>query len=374
MAMEKCTVFNPTALQSVDIKLIIPDNILYKIQQWCAHIPDREWSGVLFYKAKGDFKKALTLTCKDIYVCDIGKATVTEFCHNADIIRYADEHDLLDCFHGILHSHNVMNTFFSLTDLNTLQEQGKQMPHFLSLIVNNRMEMKAKITRKVYYKASHYKTFRGKDVKFNFKNTETNIIEQIQNFDVNIEMAGNNDIIKEIESRIVELYKENIVKYPKCELYSENMEKTPNLFTETNTEKPVIYPDAFGYSEDDFNQTLYEDLETEIPEPVFEDLIAKIFTCNPAATSDEISEFDIPSLERNYDSLFNGNLKAVRDFLMGYLYFLINYVKEDPASDEYIRPADVCDQIVDFMKDLNPENKYVKIIIDILTDYYEYRQ
>lgn len=366
--MEQCTVFNSAAPQSVDIKLVIPDNVLYKIQQWCAHIPDREWSGVLFYKAKGDFKKALTLTCKDIYVCDIGKATVTEFCHNADIVRYADEHDLLDCFQALVHSHNAMNTFFSLTDLNTLQEQGKQMPHFLSLIVNNRMEMKAKITRKVYYKASHYKTFRGKDVKFNSENTGANVIEQIQNFDVNIEMAGNNAVIKEIESRIAELYEEHTVKYPKYEPYSENMEETPNLFIEATAEKPVIYSDAFGYSEDDFNKTLYKDEETEISEPVFKDLIAKIFTCNPAATSDEISEFDIPSLERNYDSIFNGNLEAVRDFLMGYLYFLVNYVKEDPASDEYIRPGDVCDQIVDFMEDLDPENKYVKIIISSLID------
>lgn len=368
MAMEQCTVFNSAALQNIDIKLVIPDNVLYKIQQWCVHIPDREWSGVLFYKIKGDFKKALILTCKDIYICDIGKSTVTEFCHNADIVRYADEHDLLDCFQGLIHSHHVMNTFFSLTDLNTLQEQGKQMPHFLSLIVNNRMEMKAKITRRVYYKASYYKTFKGKDVKFNLKNTGADIVEQIQNFDVNIEMSGNNAVIKEIESRIAELYKEHTVKYPEYKLYSENTKKVPNLFTEAIAEKPIIDSDACEYFEDDFNQTLYKTQGTEIPEPVFEDLIAKIFTCNPAATSDEISEFDIPSLERNYDSIFNGNLQAVRDFLTGYLYFLVNYVKEDPDSDEYIAPGDVCDQILDFMKDLDPENKYIKTIIDILID------
>lgn len=366
--MEQCTAFNPAALQNIDIKLVIPDNVLYKIQQWCVHIPDREWSGVLFYKVKGDFKKALTLTCKDIYICDIGKSTVTEFCHNADIVRYADEHDLLDCFQGLIHSHQALNTFFSHTDLNTLQEQGKQMPHFLSLIVNNKMEMKAKITRRVYYKASYYKTFKGKDVKFNFKNTEADIVEQIQNFDVNIEMSGNNAVIKEIESRIAELSKEPTVKYPEYKLYSENMEKTPNLFTETIAEKPVIDSDVYGYSRNNFNQILYEAQETEIPEPVFKDLIAKIFTCNPAATSDEISEFDIPSLERNYDSLFDGNLQAVQDFLMGYLYFLVNYVKEDPDSDEYIRPADVCDQILDFMKDLDPENIYINTIIDVLND------
>lgn len=85
-------------------KMIIPDIVQKKIREWCYHLPSLEWSGVLFYSVEGDFAdNTLTIICKDIYMCDIGSGTYTEFDHKADIINYADENDLLDCFQGLIH-------------------------------------------------------------------------------------------------------------------------------------------------------------------------------------------------------------------------------------------------------------------------------
>ena len=57
--------------------------------------------------------------------------------------------DLLDCYIGLLHSHNHMGSFFSGTDTDTLKSEGMTMPHFVSLIVNNSGEYSAAITSKI---------------------------------------------------------------------------------------------------------------------------------------------------------------------------------------------------------------------------------
>lgn len=89
--------------------LIIPDGVQRKIREWCYQFPTKEWSGTLFYTVEGSFHDgSLKVTCKDFYVSDIGSSVYTEYDHKADIVTYMDEHDLLDCFTGLIHSHNSM--------------------------------------------------------------------------------------------------------------------------------------------------------------------------------------------------------------------------------------------------------------------------
>lgn len=90
-------------------KLIIPDLVQRKIREWCYYFPTKEWSGTLFYTVEGSFEDgSLVITCKDIYISDIGSATYTEFDHSADIVTYQAMNDLLDCYTGLIHSHNQM--------------------------------------------------------------------------------------------------------------------------------------------------------------------------------------------------------------------------------------------------------------------------
>ena len=131
-------------------KLIITPSLEEKIRFLCARFPNNEYSGVLFYDYTGRFEdNSLVLTAKDFCLMDYGSATYTEFDKSAEICNYMIENNLLGCQQALMHSHDNMSTFFSGTDLNTLQEEGSDMNNFLSLIVNNAGQYTAAITRKV---------------------------------------------------------------------------------------------------------------------------------------------------------------------------------------------------------------------------------
>lgn len=71
----------------------------------------------------------------------------------------------------------TLMTFFSGTDMNTLGSIGNTMNHFLSLIVNNKGEYNARLTRKVKETMNcdvnaTYKSFGDEDRKFNYKTSE----------------------------------------------------------------------------------------------------------------------------------------------------------------------------------------------------------
>lgn len=78
------------------------------IRHLCSRIPDREWSGVLFYTVTGTFEEGLTVECKDICLMDVGSATYTEFDTSPEIANYMAINGLLDCHLGLVHSHNNM--------------------------------------------------------------------------------------------------------------------------------------------------------------------------------------------------------------------------------------------------------------------------
>lgn len=138
-------------------KIVIPLEVEKKIRLLCTHISQVEWSGVLFYKVEGAFNNKdhpLTITCVDVYQMDKGSGTYTEFNMSPDVITYMVNHTELlnaDTFQGLIHSHNHMATFFSGTDTGTLKQEGADMAHFVSLIVNNAGTYSAAVTRR--YKA-----------------------------------------------------------------------------------------------------------------------------------------------------------------------------------------------------------------------------
>lgn len=118
------------------------------IRKWCEKLPDNEWSGVLFYTYKGDFKKSLEIICTDVLVMDIGDNVYTAYESNPEVVSYMVDNNLLDCQLGLIHSHNKMSTYFSHVDISTLMSEGKERNHFFSLIVNNDGHYTAKITKK----------------------------------------------------------------------------------------------------------------------------------------------------------------------------------------------------------------------------------
>lgn len=96
--------------QPTSFKIFIPEDVEKKIKYLCQRIPYKEWSGTLFYTYEGSMEEEdLVITCKDIYVMDIGTSAYTEFDMSPDVISYMTEHmELLDCQMGLIHSHNNM--------------------------------------------------------------------------------------------------------------------------------------------------------------------------------------------------------------------------------------------------------------------------
>ena len=125
--------------------------------------PNLEWSGVLFYNVEGNFNDgSLHIKALDFFPMDVGTSTYTEFMMSPDVISYMTENpELLQptVYQGLIHSHDTMPTFFSGTDTDTLREYGVEMPHFVSLIVNNDGKYTAAITRKLNSGAVNVKKF-----------------------------------------------------------------------------------------------------------------------------------------------------------------------------------------------------------------------
>lgn len=131
-------------------KLFIPRHVEAKIRKLLYSIYNTEWSGILFYTfvpdPAGEGKHIIQ--CEDLLPMDIGSSTFTSFEMNADIVQYMAMNDLLDAQMGLIHSHHAMDTFFSGTDMNTLQVEGNERKHFVSLIVNNDGSYNAALTWK----------------------------------------------------------------------------------------------------------------------------------------------------------------------------------------------------------------------------------
>lgn len=135
---------------SEQISLSIPEEVINKIKLLCQRFPKLEWSGVLFYKVEGSIKEpdTMKITLKDIFLMDIGSKAYTAFDWGEDIVGFRMDHPEYledDIILGHIHSHNDMQVFFSGTDWSELNDNSPQFNYYLSVIVNNYLEVKAKI-------------------------------------------------------------------------------------------------------------------------------------------------------------------------------------------------------------------------------------
>lgn len=208
-----------------NIKVTVTEGMINKIRYICGEFPTKEWSGVLFYDIKGSLKKSNLIEIKafDFYPLDLGSASYTEFEYSPDFAAYIARNPLLmDHQMGLIHSHNNMSVFFSGTDTATLQEQAPLYKKFLSIIVNNRMDIVAKLA--VYTES---------DIT---NNTEIISITNYQDIDYTNKKINNS-------SKITKTFKEKEVWVYDCDIIKEGKEIVDKEFKEavkdlkTNTTK-----------------------------------------------------------------------------------------------------------------------------------------
>jgi hypothetical protein len=134
----------------------ITEAFLNKVKFLCKNIPRVEWSGMLFYNIDGTIKdpENMVITPIEIFIRDIGKAASTAYEYDEKCLEFVEKNDLYMAKHGMIHSHNTMNVFFSGVDIDELHENAMNHNIYLSLVVNNFMDMVAKVV------------FLGKGMKF----------------------------------------------------------------------------------------------------------------------------------------------------------------------------------------------------------------
>lgn len=352
-------------------KLIIPDLVQRKIREWCYHFPTKEWSGTLFYTVEGSFEdNSLVITCKDIYVSDIGSATYTEFDHSADIVTYQAMNDLLDCYTGLIHSHNQMATFFSGTDKNTLIEEGMDMPHFLSLIVNNVGVYTAKITRRVSLQTSKitYPTFGGESKS---EEVESTINEYLEAFPLEIDVQEDTSIRDEVVQRIKEIEAEKITvrktDFPSTKEEDvsfeeeEGVSSTRKFPLQRTSIQPTLFPAEGIFS----SKTDGSWVNIEVPQELAQRLLVQLVTGSITAGSSD--KFDIEKwcssvMEKAFLRRFP-DPQDLENWLDHYIEFLIWYTnwKEVENEDSDMIAKAVAAKLLNMCEQL-PDNKILDAI------------
>jgi len=134
------------------IKTVVPTDIYNKMKYLCQKISAVEWSGVLFYTVEGSIKdpENMVITMKNILPLDKGTSGYTEYVLDDRLTDFLmDNPDHLGYKIGHIHSHNTMAVFFSGTDMEELTENSESHNYYFSFIVNNKMEMTAKVGQMV---------------------------------------------------------------------------------------------------------------------------------------------------------------------------------------------------------------------------------
>jgi hypothetical protein len=193
-----------------DITLTISPIAGAKIQMMCLLKPNTEWSGTILYFTTGSVaENNLHVSVEDFYLMDIHEVAATDYNHGEDssFQTYYKESGAAKkrLRYGHCHSHHTMTSYFSNVDDEELQEStGAFNKGYLSLIVNNKMEMVARMcfftkANVSYSTVSSYFDADGKEVK-NTEAVENNLQEMVLAYDIN-------DIVY-FEDPFVDRYKE----------------------------------------------------------------------------------------------------------------------------------------------------------------------
>lgn len=204
-------------IKTTKIKTKLTDKVLEEIKYLNNNIYDEEWSGILFYKMIGSVENIdnLEILLVDILPMDKGSTASTNFEYDERFLEYLDSNpELEDCKHGLIHSHNTMQTFYSQTDISELEDNTKFHNFYLSVISNNKLELIGKLC------------FLGKpqieDIKYSVKNEKGSLFnlifkkkeepkEEIISFDCDIEIPKNNILSDSFIEKVKSICRPKIV-------------------------------------------------------------------------------------------------------------------------------------------------------------------
>lgn len=295
-------------------------------------------------------------------------------------------------------SHNNMATFFSGTDTATLQSEGSDMNHFVSLIVNNAGKYTAGVTRKAKLKQTvneefTYPTWGDERVSGNRVFTVEK--EYIQWFNLDIEIEGaSNDFETEMLERIKTIrvskansnkrniesvkspyygggYKrEDYGKYPIGSYGSPKGQIVPaGPANTTPIKREVKQPTLF----DNINDEYMIDYERfKLDEKIVDWVVKQTITCSVIIPNS--SSIDIDKWARSMDSLYKkrfADKKEFEAFASNFVDFVVNYT-EDPEAAAFLDATEMgavlAYQVREKLSTL-PKNEWLDAWMELYDDY-----
>ena len=371
-------------------KLVIPAEVERRIRFVCQKVWDTEWSGTLFFTYEGSFENNdLVIRCEDIYVMDIGTQTYTEFDMNPDVIAYMCENTkLLNCQMGLIHSHNNMPSFFSGTDNNTLEEEGKDRNNFVSLIVNNAGNYTAAITRRVkarQTKESVSYEFFGEGERHDTKEYVSNVCK-VEKFYLKIEKESDDFSFPDMAERLKEIrmVKENIAKEKSINLASANcitkFSPGPATIIKKEDKEPVA---TQGTLFDEYLRTI-SDGDSEIPydmvsfnKEVIKSLVLQLITGSIFIT--DAGKTDLTELVKVVPEVYEKRFGKGKDGIDSFKVWAETFTEylvwnttdkelEELGFDETEICAICAHGMIEELTKL-PKNDYIKVYINALQQY-----
>ena len=262
-------------------------------------------------------------------------------------------------------------TFFSGTDRNTLIEEGMDMPHFLSLIVNNAGVYTAKITRRVSLQTSKitYPTFGGESKS---EEVESTVNEYLEAFPLEIDVQEDTSIrdevaqrIKEIEAEKTAVRRTNFLSYTKKEDAPFKREEEVSFTKEFPSQRTPVQPTLFSSEEIFSSKTDGSWVNIEVPQELAQKLLVQLVT--GSITTGYSDKFDIEKwcssmMEKAFLRRFP-NPQDLENWLDNYIEFLTWYTdwKEVKNEDSDMIAKAVAAKLLSMCEQL-PDNKILDVI------------
>ena len=238
-----------------NVKVNIPKKVMDKINYLCTVISEVEWSGILFYSVKGSIKnpKKMSITLKDILPMDKGTAVTTEFTYDERYVEYLmNDPKRTDWKSGLIHSHNNMGVFYSGTDQQELLTNSKSHNFYLSVVVNNKLDIIGRIGISATIETEVEAEYQGLDEKGNSYSLGTSKIKVKEEklFYIDCDMIYNRPTLA-----MEEEFLDNIsaILKPKTTF------KSTTSFPKKTTAKPLTMPKQADYIDNTYRGDNYWD-------------------------------------------------------------------------------------------------------------------
>ncbi len=302
---------------SPDIK--ISDKILSQIRFLCNKFSTIEWSGILFYTVKGSLQeKDFEITLQHILLMDVGVASYTEYKTDDSVVDFImTNKKALSWKMAHIHSHNNMKAYFSGTDKDELMDNAFAYDFYLSVVVNNAMDIVAKIVSKII--ESNFKIRDAKGATLIYKDNRELFLAR----DCNI--ITNNSVSDAFIIRAEEIGKIRDEKTKKLQPKYFNDGTTPHIPTVLDDIKnPFDNTNSFINSK---NSGYLED-----------ELFLIYFLSNGTADLEKLTDSDLfESMNIIYSSHINDNDNSYIDAITDKVFVFYNKIKHSaiPMSADF---------------------------------------